>query len=369
MFEYDYLIVGAGLYGSVCARELTNLGYKCLVIDKRDHIGGNCYTYKSDDIYVHKYGPHIFHTNDISIWNYVNRFISFNNFTLRTKVNYKDRIYSFPINLMSIYQIYGINNPSDAIEKINEVKIHNDHPDNLEEYILSQVGKDLYEIYIKGYSTKQWGRSPKDLPASIVKRLPIRYNFDDRYFDDKYQGIPINGYTELFECLLNDIRVILNVDYDIEHNHFDLLARNIIYTGPIDRYYNYCYGELEYRTLRFENEYHNVNDYQGTALINYTDVNVPYTRIIEHKHFMLNKSIHQENHTIITKEYPKIFEKEDIPYYPIPDSKNNKLYNMYLLKSKGNSNLSFGGRIGEYKYYDMHQVIASALSFVKDIRK
>jgi UDP-galactopyranose mutase len=352
---YDYLIVGAGLFGSICARELTNNGKKVLVIDKRDHIGGNCYTSNEGGINVHTYGPHIFHTNNKQVWDYINQFVEFNHFTYRPKVKYNNNIYSFPINLMTLYQIYGVSTPSQAESILELERIHNNEPNNLEEWILSQVGTKLYETFIKGYTTKQWGRDPKYLPVSIIKRLPIRLTYDDNYFNDRYQGIPIGGYTQIFDKLLDGIDVKLGVDYFKD----ELPKYNIIiYTGPVDMFYDYIHGKLEYRSLRFENEYLDINDYQGNAAINYTDVNIPYTRIVEHKHFEFGK----QKHTIITREYPTT---EGEPYYPVNDKLNNDRYNLYKSLMDKEDRIIFGGRLADYKYYDMHQVIASALHQVK----
>lgn len=356
---YNYLIVGSGLFGSILARELTDNGYKCLVIDKRPHIGGNCYTEKIEDINVHKYGAHIFHTSDDGVWEYINKYCKFNHYVNRPKVNYKGKIYSFPINLMTLYQIYGTTTPEKATDILNNVKYDIPFPKNLEDWVLSQVGKEIYEIFIKGYTTKQWGMEPKLLPTSIIKRLPIRLNYDDNYFFDKYQGIPIGGYTQIFEKLLNDIDVRLNVDYFENKEYWDSQTNKIVYTGPIDRFYNFRFGSLEYRSLEFKSEIIDLKDYQGNALINFTDIETEYTRIIEHKHFEFGT----QKNTIITKEYPRT---EGEPYYPINNVNNNLKYGQYkklMLKEK---NIIFGGRLADYKYYDMHQVIASALKKVKD---
>jgi UDP-galactopyranose mutase len=352
---YDYLIVGAGLFGSICARELTNAGKKVLVIDKRDHIGGNCHTTNVDGINVHTYGPHIFHTNNKQVWDYVNQYAEFNHFTYRPKVKYGSSIYSFPINLMTLYQMYGVTTPQQAESILELEKIPNNKPNNLEEWILSQVGPKLYEKFIKGYTTKQWGRDPKHLPSSIIKRLPIRLTYDDNYFNDIYQGIPIGGYTQIFEKLLDNIDTQLNTDYfkDTLPEH-----SKVIYTGPVDKFYDYEFGKLEYRSLRFENEHLDIKDYQGNAAINYTEADVPYTRIVEHKHFEYGK----QNHTIITREYPTT---EGEPYYPVNDEVNNNRYNLYKELMNKEENIIFGGRLADYKYYDMHQVIASALHQVK----
>ncbi len=357
---YDYLIIGSGLFGSVCARELTDAGFKCLVIDKRNHVGGNVYTENIKGINVHKYGPHIFHTSNKKIWDYVNKFVEFNHFSYRPRVNFNNKIYSFPINMMTLYQLWGVTNPKEALEKINKVKINIKNPSNLEEYILSKVGKEIYETFIKGYTKKQWEKDPKDLPVSIIKRIPIRLTFDDNYYFDKYQGIPIGGYTKLINNLLREVEVKTNIDYFKNKAELDLVSNKVIFTGKIDEYFNYKFGELEYRGLNFEQEILDIDNFQGVAGMNYTSEKVPFTRIIEHKHFEFGK----QKHTIITKEYPKKASKNDIPYYPINNKANNKRYSKYK-KLAEKTNVIFGGRLAEYKYYDMHQVIGSALSKVK----
>lgn len=353
-FDYDYLIVGAGLFGSVFARELTNTGNRVLVIDKRNHIGGNCYTENVGGIHVHKYGPHIFHTSNKEIWEYVNNLTTFNNFSYRPKVNYKGSIYSFPINLMTLYQVYGVTTPTEALKILESKKVNIPTPTNLEEWCLSQIGNELYEIFIKGYTQKQWNRNPKDLPISIIKRLPTRLNFDDSYYFDDYEGIPTDGYTKIFENLLNGIEVKLNEDYFLNREYYDNIASKVVYTGPIDKFYNYKFGKLEYRSLDFETEKLDIFDYQGSAGINYTDYEIPYTRIIEHKHFNFGK----QPFTVITKEYPKT---EGEPYYPINDANNNDRYDKYKQLMLMEDKFVFGGRLTDYKYYDMHQVIGSAL--------
>jgi UDP-galactopyranose mutase len=357
---YDYLIVGSGLFGSVFANEMTKNGKKCLIIEKRTHIAGNCYTENKDGINVHAYGPHIFHTNDKGIWEWVNQFADFHNYKHTPKVNFKGNIYSFPINLMTLYQIWGVNTPADAKKKLEEVKVKNSNPQNLEEWILSQVGQDIYETFIKGYTQKQWNKDPKELPASIIKRLPIRTSFDDNYFFDKYQGIPVGGYTKMFERILDGIEVRTGVDYFDDRNYWHSLANNVVFTGKIDEFFEYQFGKLEYRTLKFDNKRIDTEDYQGCSIVNYTDVSIPYTRITEHKHFENSKS----DVSWITIEYPKDYENGDIPYYPINDTKNNSLYEMYKKLTK-TSDVIFGGRLSEYKYYDMHQIIGSALNIAK----
>jgi UDP-galactopyranose mutase len=359
---YDFLIVGAGLFGSVFAEQCIKNKKTVLVIDKRNHIAGNCFTEKYKDIDVHKYGPHIFHTNNDLIWQYVNNFTTFNNFTLRTKVNYNNRIYSFPINLMTMHQLWGVLTPKEAKEKLNSVKINIKNPNNLEEWILSQVGEEIYYKFIYGYTKKQWQIEPKLLPKFIIQRLPIRINFDDNYFNDKYQGIPQNGYTEMINNMLYGADIALVEDYISNRDYWDKKAKQIIFTGRIDEYYHHIYGSLNYRTLKFEQELHDIEDYQGNAIINYTEYNLPYTRIVEHKHF---KNILCD-YTIITKEYPDTWKEDSTPYYPINTEKNNKIYNKY---KKIKSKTIFGGRLAEYKYYDMHQIIGSSLSLSKHILK
>lgn len=354
---YDYLIVGSGLYGSVFAHEATKAGKTCLVLEKKEHIGGNIYTKNVGGINVHEYGPHIFHTSNRKIWDYVNQFATFNNFVNRPKVSYKNKLYSFPINLLTLYQLWDVKTPEQATEKLLANKVKIDNPQNLEEWCLSEIGTELYETFIKGYTQKQWKADPKELPTFIIKRIPIRTNFDDNYYFDTYQGIPIGGYTQIIEKMLSGVEVKLNTDYLADKDNWDKIAKKILYTGPIDAYFNYQFGDLDYRTTSFEHEMVPVKDYQGNALINYTDVDVPYTRVIEHKHFdQVNVS-----HTLITREYPEVWKRGLTPYYPINNEKNTKIYNQYKELTKELSNVLFGGRLAEYKYYDMHQVIASAL--------
>lgn len=359
---YDYLIIGSGLFGSICARELTDLGYKCLVIDKREHIGGNCYTEKKEGINVHVYGPHIFHTSNEKVWNYVNRFVKFNNYRHHGIANYQDELYSLPFNMFTFNKLWGINDPNKVQEKINETKFTGT-PQNLEEQAISQVGVEIYEKLIKGYTTKQWMRDPKNLPPFIIKRLPVRFTFDNNYFFDKYQGIPENGYTELFENLLDGIEVRLKTDYFENRNFYDKIAKKLIYTGPIDKFFNYEFGDLEYRPLRFEHITLNLQNYQGWSIVNYTDIEIPYTRIVEHKHFENSNS----DKTIITKEYPIKWTRNSDPYYPINDDKNHKIYKQYEEKTLYLKNIFFGGRLAEYKYYDMHQVVESALNKIPEL--
>jgi len=361
----DFLIVGSGLFGSVFAREVTDKGYSCLIIDKRNHPGGNVYTEKIEGINVHKYGAHIFHTNDEKVWGYVNRFAKFNDYRHKVFVNHENRIFSFPINLMTLHQLWGITKPIEVNSKFNKFGgIMSDKCDNLEDWILSQVGQELYEIFIKGYTQKQWGRNPKDLPSSIIKRIPIRNNFNDFYFDDKYQGIPIGGYTQMINNITKGIEIKLSTNYFEDRTYFDSIASKIVFTGPIDEFYNYKFGKLEYRSINFDHELLSSKDYQGTSVMNYTDKNVPFTRILEHKHFEFGN----QDKTLITREYPVEWKTGVEPYYPINDYKNNKLYNLYKQQSILHPSIIFGGRLGEYKYYDMHQIIASALKRSRDIK-
>ena len=353
---YDYLIVGSGLYGSVFAHEAKKAGKTCLVLEKKEHIGGNIYTKNVSGINVHEYGPHIFHTSNKKIWDYINQFATFNNFVNRPRVNYKNKLYSFPINLLTLYQLWNVKTPQEAIDKLSNSKVKIDNPQNLEEWCLNEIGTELYETFIKGYTQKQWKADPKELPAFIIKRIPIRTNFDDNYYFDTYQGIPIGGYTQIIEKMLDGIEVKLNTDYLANKDNWDKVSKKILYTGPIDAYFNYQFGDLDYRTTKFEHEIIHIKDYQGNAIINYTSADVPYTRIIEHKHFdMVNVP-----YTLITREYPEDWRRELTPYYPINNEKNTKIYNRYKELTKTLKNVLFGGRLAEYRYYDMHQVIAAA---------
>lgn len=365
--KYDYLIVGAGLFGAVCAHELNKLGKKVLVVEKREHIGGNVYTENHDGIQVHKYGAHIFHTNDKEIWDYVNSFSDFNRFTNSPLANYQGKLYNLPFNMNTFYQLWGTRTPAEAAAKIDEQRkeMEGKEPANLEEQAISLVGRDIYEALIKGYTEKQWGRKASELPAFIIRRLPVRLTYDNNYFSDRYQGIPIGGYTKLVERMLDGIEVRLNIDFLKTREQLKDLAENIIYTGPIDEYFEYCYGKLEYRSLRFESERLDIDNCQGNAVINYTEQDIPYTRVIEHKHF----DPVETSHTVITREYPSEWMEGDEPYYPVNDEKNMVLFKQYRELAKKEDKIIFGGRLAEYKYYDMHQVIRSAFSTVENIKE
>ena len=361
--EYDYLIVGSGLFGSVFAHEMNKIGKKCLIIEKRSTIGGNIYTQNIENINVHKYGAHIFHTNDEEVWTYSNQFTKFNRFTNSPVVNYKGKLYNLPFNMNTFYQIWGVKTPAEAKEIIekekSEYKIET--PKNLEEQAISLVGTTIYEILIKGYTEKQWEKPCDKLPSFIIKRLPVRFTFDNNYFNDLYQGIPIGGYTQIIEKLLEGIDVKLNTDYFNNKEKWDKISDKILFTGMIDQYYDYCYGELEYRGLNFETEVLDTDNYQGNAVFNYTEAEIPYTRIIEHKHF----ENAQSDKTVITHEYPKTWTKNEEAYYPINDERNSALYEKYNKLAKKESKILFGGRLGMYKYMNMDEVIKEALNLVK----
>ena len=364
--KYDYLIVGAGLFGSVFAYEMTKKGKKCLVIEKRSHIGGNVYTELEENINVHKYGAHIFHTNNKEVWEYINQFAEFNRYTNSPVAYYKGQLYNLPFNMNTFYQMWGVKTPSEAKAKIDEQKAESniENPKNLEEQAISLIGKDIYEKLVKGYTEKQWGRKCSELPSFIIKRLPVRYTFDNNYFNDLYQGIPIGGYTKIIEKMLDNVEVKLNTDFFIDKEKWLNIANKIIFTGMIDQYYDYCYGELEYRGLNFEFETLDVENYQGNAVINYTDSEIPFTRIIEHKHFENSDS----PKTIITREYPKTWMKGEEAYYPLNDEKNSELFKKYQELAEKEDKVIFGGRLGMYQYYDMWQVIDEALKLVKSIK-
>ena len=361
--KYDYLIVGAGLFGAVFAYEATKKGKKCLVIDKRDHIAGNIYTKETENINVHQYGAHIFHTSDRKIWDYVNSFADFNNYINSPVAIYKDELYNLPFNMNTFSKMWNIKTPSEAkaiIEKqIEELNIT--EPKNLEEQALSLVGTDVYEKLIKGYTEKQWGRDCKELPAFIIKRLPLRFTYDNNYFNDRYQGIPIGGYTKIVEKMLEGSDVLLDTDYFEFIKDNEGIADKVLFTGMIDEYYDFCYGHLEYRTVRFETEVLDCDNYQGNAVVNYTDREVPYTRIIEHKHFEFGK----QEKTIISREYSTEWEPGMEPYYPVNNERNNELFEKYKALADKEENVIFGGRLGNYKYYDMDKVIIAALEAVE----
>ncbi len=359
--HYDYLVIGAGLYGATFAREATDHGRKCLVIDKRPHIGGNVYCQEMEGITIHKYGAHIFHTNQQKVWEYVNRFVKFLPYIHRVTARNGEQAYSMPFNMHTFQQMWGVETPEKAKAKIAEQKKDVPQPDNLEEQALALVGKDIYEALIKGYTEKQWGRPCKSLPASILKRIPLRFVYDDRYFTDKYQGIPEGGYNQLIEKLLEGSLVVTNLSYQQLMTAFPNIADKVIYTGPIDQFFDYSLGQLEYRSLRFEEEVLDQRDFQGQAVVNYCDTKTPFTRIIEHKYFVGQKS----EKTIITREYPEDWQLGKEPYYPINDERNMQLYQKYSELAKGYPNIIFGGRLGEYRYYDMDQVIMAALDMAR----
>ena len=359
--KYDYLIVGAGLFGSVFAHEATKKGFKCLVVERRDHIGGNIYCEPIDGINVHKYGAHIFHTDNKAIWDYVNHFVEFNRFTNSPIANFKGKLYNLPFNMNTFYSLWGVTTPDEARAKIEEQRKEYEHitsPANLEEQALTLCGKDIYTRLIKGYTEKQWGRKATELPAFIIKRVPFRFTFDNNYFNDTYQGIPIGGYNKLIEALLAGIEVKLNTDYLTNRDELDRLAHKILYTGCIDQYFDYRFGHLEYRSLRFETKRLPVPDYQGNAVVNYTAYEIPYTRVIEHKHFEFG----QQPSTVITYEYPDNFILGKEPYYPINNESNSLLYEKYHQLAKTMPHILFGGRLGQYTYADMDDTVAAALS-------
>ncbi len=368
---YDYLIVGAGLYGAVAARELKEAGRSVLVIDRRGNVGGNVYTEKICGINVHMYGAHIFHTNDKKVWEYVNRFAEFNRFTNSPVANYKGELYSLPFNMYTFNKMWGVTSPDEAEAKIDEQRREiTGEPRNLEEQAISLVGRDIYEKLIKGYTEKQWGRDCKELPAFIIKRLPVRLTYDNNYFNALYQGIPVGGYTRMVANMLDGIDTELNVDYLEHRDEYDAKADKVIYTGAIDAFFGYRLGYLEYRSVRFENETLDISNYQGNAAVNYTDRETPWTRIIEHKWFEFGRDEDGNDipQTVISREYSSEWKPGDEPYYPVNDERNAKLYGKYLELAAKESKVIFGGRLGEYKYYDMDQVIASALKMTADLR-
>ena len=368
--KYDYLIVGAGLYGATFAHEAKKAGKSVLVIDKRNHIAGNVYTEEHEKINVHMYGAHIFHTNNAKAWKYLNQFAEFNRFTNSPIANYKGEIYSLPFNMYTFNKMWGVKTPVEAQEKIEEQKkaAGITEPKNLEEQAISLIGKDIFEKLVKGYTEKQWGRDCKDLPSFIIKRLPVRLTYDNNYFNALYQGIPIGGYTKMVANMLNGIEVRLESDYLKSKNEYDSMAEKIIYTGPIDAYFDYSLGTLQYRSVRFENETLNIPNYQGNAAVNYTDREIPWTRIIEHKWFEFGKDAEGNDipKTVISREYSSEWKPGDEPYYPVNDEANSALYQKYQELAEKEENVHFGGRLGEYKYYDMDAVVAKALDYARE---
>ena len=372
--KYDYLIVGAGLFGAIFAHEAKKAGKKVLVIDRRDHIGGNIYTKEVEGIQVHQYGAHIFHTSDKEVWDYIQQFAEFNRYTNSPVARYKDELYNLPFNMNTFSKMWGVRTPAEAKEiiqrQIREAGIT--EPKNLEEQAISLVGKDIYEKLVKGYTEKQWGRRATELPSFIIRRLPVRYVYDNNYFNDKYQGIPVGGYTKIIERMLEGTEVRLMTDFFADREILAKEAENIVFTGMIDAYYDYCFGELEYRSLRFETEVLDMENYQGNAVVNYTEYEVPYTRIIEHKHFEYGcqggyggDGSGVSDKTVITREYPAAWSRGEEPYYPMNDEKNNALYARYRELADQEEHVIFGGRLGVYRYYDMHQVVKEALKCVR----
>lgn len=364
---YDYLIVGSGLYGAVCAYELKKRGKSVLVLEKRDHIGGNIYTEKVEGINVHRYGAHIFHTHNKAIWEYINQFAEFNNYINQPVARYKDECYNMPFNMNTFTKLWrDVFTPAEAQKRIEEERAegYTDNPQNLEEQAINLVGKTIYEKLVKGYTQKQWGRKCTELPAFIIKRLPVRFTFDNNYFNDRYQGIPVGGYTQIIEKMLDGIEVKLGCDFFADKEKYLAMADKVIYTGAIDRYYDYCYGALEYRSVRFETEVLDCPNYQGNAVINYTAYDVPYTRIIEHKHFEFDSTSPK---SVISREYSSTWKLGDEPYYPVNDEKNGKLYIKYKELADREDKVIFGGRLGQYKYFDMDDVIDSALETLKTL--
>lgn len=357
--KYDYLVVGAGLFGAAFAQMAKEKGKRVLVIDKRSHIAGNIYTEDVGGIAVHRYGAHIFHTDDEEVWQYANRFATFNRFTNAPLAKYQDRLYHMPFNMNTFYAMWGVTKPNEAREIIErQRKEITGEPQNLEEQAISLVGRDIYEALVRGYSEKQWGRPCRELPAFIIRRLPVRFTYDNNYFNDRYQGIPEDGYTAIFEKLLDGIDLRLSCDYLAEKDTLRPLAERMIYTGPIDQYFDYCYGPLQFRSLRFETEVLDTDNYQGNAVVNYTDAETPFTRIIEHKHFVFGT----QPKTVVTREYPADWQMGGEPYYTVNDEANSALYQKYAALAAQDDTVVFGGRLGEYQYYDMDKVIASALA-------
>ena len=366
MKKYDYVLVGAGLYSGVIAYLAGQAGKNCLVLERRDHTGGNIYCEEIEGIHVHKYGAHIFHTSNKEVWQFVNSLAEFNRYTNSPIANYKGEIYNMPFNMNTFSKMWGIRTPEEAKTIIEEQrKAVPGEPKNLEEQAIKLVGKDIYEILVKGYTEKQWGRRATELPPEIIKRLPVRLTYDNNYFNDLYQGIPMGGYTQIIEKMLEGAEVRLNVDYLKEKENLRPLGKKVVYTGPVDAYFDYCFGELEYRTVRFETEILDTDNYQGNAVVNYTEYEVPYTRIIEHKHFEFGT----QEKTVISREYPVTWKKGDEPYYPVNDEKNTALYAKYKELAEKEENVIFGGRLGLYRYMDMHHVVDAALQAVREEMK
>ena len=362
MYNYNYLVVGSGLFGSVFAHEVKKRGKSVLVIERRNHVGGNIYCEEKEGINIHKYGAHIFHTDYKDVWEYVNQFVEFNNYVNSPVANYKGELYNLPFNMNTFSKMWGVATPAEAAAKIAEQrKAITGESRNLEEQAISLIGTDIYTKLIKGYTEKQWGRSCTELPAFIIQRLPVRYTFDNNYFNDRYQGIPIGGYNKLIHALLDGIEVRLGIDYNLQRKEYENMAETVVYTGPIDAYFNYSLGQLEYRGLRFETERLEEENHQGVAVMNYTEREVPYTRSIEHKHFEFGK----QPVTYVTKEYPADWQPGEEAYYPVNNERNQKLYSQYAELAKKEKNVIFGGRLAEYKYYDMDDVIKSALDCAK----
>lgn len=360
MKSYDYLIVGAGLFGACFAYLAGQRGKKCLVMDRRPHVGGNLYCENVEGINVHRYGAHIFHTSDKEVWDFVTSLVDFNNYINSPVANHKGRLYNLPFNMNTFHALWGVVTPEQAKEKIRSQREEAGvtEPRNLEEQAISLVGSDIYRILVKDYTRKQWGRECSELPASIIRRLPVRFTFDNNYFNDRWQGIPIGGYNKLFDKLLEKAEIKLEADYFDNREHYDSLAEKIVYTGPVDRYFDYRFGRLEYRTVRFETELLDTPNHQGVAVMNYTDADTPYTRIIEHKHFEFG----QQEKTVISKEYSSEWKDDSEPYYPINNDRNNNLYLKYKELADNESNVIFGGRLAEYRYYDMHHIVSKVLN-------
>lgn len=355
--KYDLLVVGGGLFGAVVAREALDAGKRVLVVERRGHIGGNCFTEEIEGINVHRYGAHIFRTSNRQIWDYLSRFCEFNNFINSPVANFKGELYNMPFNMNTFHALWGVVTPAEAHEKIDEQRIPNDDPQNLEQHVLSLVGRDIYEKLVKGYTEKQWGKSCTELPASIMRRIPLRFTYDNNYFNDRYQGVPEGGYTSLIERLFEGADVLLGIDYLQRREELDASADAVVFTGPIDEFYGFRFGPLEYRSLRFEHEILDESNHQGVAVVNYTDAETPYTRIIEHKHFEFGC----QPKTVISREYPQTWEPGMEPYYPCEDAENKSRYERYAQLAASEEKVRFGGRLGEYRYYDMQDTIGSAL--------